>query len=259
MFELSACVEWLFAAEEPEFAARIARASAAGLPAVEFWTWKDKDVDAIRMVLDETGVQVTAFMSQPEARLVDPTTHDRFMEGIEVSAQVAESIGCRNLIVLAGDRLDQISTADQRRAVAKALKQAAPRAAAHGVSLLLESLNTRIDHVGHFLKRTADGLNIIEEVAEPNVRFLLDLYHSAVMNEQLDEQVGNRIHLVGHVHVADVPGRHEPGTGNIDWPGTIGWLQQAGYTGWLGLEYQPTGDTLASLSFITDVLEPHRR
>jgi hydroxypyruvate isomerase len=254
MLELSACIEWLFAAEEPEFAARISRAAAAGVPAVEFWTWRDKDLGAVQAKLAETRMQVEGLLSQPEGRLVDPATHDDFLQGVVDSAPIAASLGCPNLIVLAGDRLDGIPDSTQRAAVVEALKHAAPIAAQHGVRLLLEPLNTRIDHVGHFLEWTADGLTIVEEVDAPNVLLLLDLYHSAVMDERLDEAVYGRIDLVGHVHVADTQGRHEPGTGTVDWPATIGWLLRAGYTGRLGLEYMPTRDSAESLSFLRQIV-----
>ena len=257
MLELSACIEWLFR-EEPVFVDRVGRAVGAGVPCVEFWSWRDKDVPAIGAALAETGARLAAFVSEPVGRLVDPRTHDAFVAGVAESAQTARLLGCRSLIVLAGDRLSDVSDADQRRAVVTGLRLAGPVAAEHGVALLLEPLNTRIDHVGHFLDSTAEGLAIVEEVAEPNVRLLLDLYHAAVMGEHL-EAVGDRLSLIGHIHVADVPGRHQPGTGTIDWEQTIRWLERSGYNGCLGLEYQPTGDTVSSLALITQTLTPEGR
>lgn len=95
---------------------------------------------------------------------------------------------------------------------------------------------------------------IVEEAAAPNVKLLLDLYHSAVMDERLDEAVGDRIGLIGHVHVADTQGRHEPGTGTVDWAATLGWLRDAGYKERLGLEYMPTQPSAESLSYLQHVL-----
>jgi hydroxypyruvate isomerase len=254
MLELSACIEWLFW-EEPVLADRVARAVDAGIESVEFWSWQDKDVPAIGLALAETGARLEAFVSEPSGQLVDPRTHDAFAAGVAESAQTAGLLGCRSLIVLAGEQRQDVSVGDQRQAVVTALRRAAPIAAEHGITLLLEPLNTRVDHVGHYLDSTLEGLAIVEEVAEPNIRLLLDLYHSAVMDERLEEAVGDRMGLIGHIHVADAPGRHEPGTGAIDWPATIQWLEQRGYTGRLGLEYQPTGDTSGSLSFIERALK----
>jgi hydroxypyruvate isomerase len=155
---------------------------------------------------------------------------------------------------LAGDAVAGLSDEQQHDNIVSALRASATLADERGVTLLLEPLNTRVDHVGHYLDSTRHGLAIVEEVAAPNVRLLLDLYHAAVMEEELDEIVGDRMDLIGHVHVADAPGRHEPGTGRIEWRETLGWLQRSGYGGRLGLEYQPTGETVSSLSFVVDVM-----
>jgi hydroxypyruvate isomerase len=258
VLELSACLELLFR-EEPVFAARVGLAVTAGIPCVEFWTWRDKDVAAIGSALAATGARLEAFVSEPQGQLVDTRTHDAFAAGVGESAQLAQSLGCHNLIVLAGQRMPDVDERDQRLAVARALRRAAPLAAERGVTLLLEPLNTRVDHVGYFLDSTHEGLAIVEEVAAPNVRLLLDVYHSAVMSERLGEVVGDRASLIGHVHLADAPGRHEPGSGAIEWPEAIRWLERSGYTGRLGLEYEPTGDSASSLSFINRVLEQCQR
>jgi hydroxypyruvate isomerase len=249
MIELSACIEWLFA-EEPSFAARIPRAAEAGLPCVEFWTWRDKDIAEIAAALRASGVRLTSFLSQPEANLVHRATHPEFLAGIEESAAVAASLGCNGLIVLAGDRLAGGHDREQRDAVVSALRAAAPRAAAHGVTLLLEPLNTRVDHAGAFLDATRDGLDLVAAVGMGNVKLLLDVYHAVVMGESPQDAVGDRMDLVGHVHVADAPGRHEPGTGTIDWAGIAAWLSASGYDGAVGLEYMPSQPTVESMALI---------
>ena len=88
----------------------------------------------------------------------------------------------------------------------------------------------------------------------PNVRLLFDAYHSATMGEKLDAVLSGRIDLVGHIHVADVPGRNEPGMGEIDWPRVISWLARAGYRGRIGLEYMPSGDSASSLGAIAEIV-----
>ena len=255
MLELSACIEWLFA-EESNFAKRIERAKDADLNYVEFWTWRDKNLSEISAALEQTGVQLTAFVSQPEGRLVDPATHDDFLSGVAESAHVAESLGCHGLIVLAGDTLSAVRRESQRAAVVQALEGAAPVAAQHGVTLLLEPLNTRVDHIGYFLDSTLEGLKIIDDVSAPNVKLLFDLYHSTVMGEEAEAVLNGRIDLVGHIHLADAPGRHEPGTGEIDWPTTFSWLRRSGYQGRLGLEYMPSAKTLDSLARLESLQSP---
>jgi hydroxypyruvate isomerase len=250
MLELSACIEWLFA-EEATFADRIADAGAAGFNYVEFWGWRDKNLTEVSEALSGSGVELNSFVSEPEGRLVDPTTHDAFLAGVAESARAAESLGCHGLIVLSGDALPSTDHESQRAAVVHALRRAAPLAAEHDVTLLLEPLNTRVDHVGYFLDSTRAGLEIIEAVSAPNVRLLFDLYHSAVMGENAADALRGRMDLVGHIHLADAPGRHEPGTGEIDWPGTLDWLRTTGYEGRVGLEYMPSTPTSDSLSHLS--------
>ena len=128
-----------------------------------------------------------------------------------------------------------------------ALKQAAPVAADAGLVLLLEPLNTRLDHPGYFLDSTSEGLDIVEEVDSPAVRLLYDLYHATMMGETAGPLDG-RGHLIGHLHVADAPGRHEPGTGSIDWPARLRDVERSGYRGMVGLEYRPARGTQEGLA-----------
>ena len=247
---LSACIEWLFAEGGRSFPDRFRAAADAGLERVEFWNLGDRNVDAIRSALRETGVRVTGFVSEPAARLVDPATHDEFVAGVRRSAAVASRLGADGLIVVSGDTQPGVSSVEQRHAIAGALGRAAPIAAEHGICLLLEPLNSLIDHKGYFLDSTPEALGIVRDVGHPSVRLLYDLYHSTVMGEDPAAVLSGAGDLVGHVHLADAPGRHEPGTGDIDWPRQLAALRTAGYEGALGLEYMPVRDTLSSLAFI---------
>ena len=249
MLEYSACIEWLFG-EEPSFARRVSLAAAAGIHWVEFWDWRDKPLTELGDALRVTGSRVTSFVSEPEGRLVDPGTHEEFLAGVVESARVAESLGCHGLIVLAGDAFPDESRTAQRDAIVSALRRAAPLAAARGVTLLLEPLNTKVDHQGYFLDSSVEGLEIIDEVGAGNVKLLYDVYHSVVMDEDPEQVIDGRVDLIGHVHLADSPGRHEPGTGTMPWQTILHSLERAGYAGRVGLEYMPTnGQTLRSLAW----------
>ena len=250
MFELSACIEWLFCEAGASFEARIGAAATAGVPAVEFWGWRERDTDGIGRALRDTGVELTAFAVDPPVPLADPSAQAAAITAIAESAAAAAALGCHNMIVVSGDRDERISATEQREAIVAVLDRAAPFAAERDVALLLEPLNTRIDHVGTFLDSTREALAIVDEVGAPNVKILFDLYHAVVMGEQLDEVLAGRVADVGHVHIADAPGRHEPGTGTVDWPAAFAWLHDHGYEGRIGLEYlpiAPTGDTLGVL------------
>jgi hydroxypyruvate isomerase len=245
--QLSGCIEMLFKSEFEDFPARIRACRDAGLDGVEFWRWRGKDLDGIATALSETGLPVTAFSVEPSGHIVDPGTHAEFLRGVRGSITVAQRLGARTLIVLGGNALDGVPRAAQRAAIVAALRAAAPLAEAAGITLVLEPLNTVLDHVGQFLDRTPDGLDIVAEVGSSAVRLLYDAYHSAMMDEDPATVLAGRGALISHVHAADRPGRHEPGSGTIDWRALVATLRAVGYAGPVGLEYRPTGRTETSL------------
>ncbi len=246
----AACIEWLFAKEAPDIADRIRLAAKAGLAGVEFWQWRDKPIDAIKAALDETGLPLVAFVSEPMAPLTDLARHGEYLEGLRQSAAIAHRLGAQVLIAQAGPDIPGRDRAEQRAALIEGLSEAADIIAGSGVVLALEPLNTLIDHPGYFLSSTTEGLDIIDEVGRPEIRLLYDLYHSAVMGEDIAKVLSNRLDRIVHCHLADTPGRHEPGSGGLDWRACVAWLEANGYAGFIGLEYQPTGDTATSLEAV---------
>lgn len=244
----SACIELLFAAEASDPAERIRLAAAAGLHAVEFWSWRDKDLPSIAAALEETRLTLTGFVSEPMAPLTDPAQHDAFLAGLEDSLSVAQGLGSTSLIAQAGPLHPHEPRETQRAAIVACLTKAAETLSGTGVTLLLEPLNIRVDHPGYFLPFTPEALDIIDAVGRPEIRLLYDLYHSAVMGETPQDVLAGRIDRIGHVHLADAPGRQEPGTGTMDWRGRLDWLVQQGYGGFVGLEYRPSQGTVDSLS-----------
>jgi hydroxypyruvate isomerase len=131
--------------------------------------------------------------------------------------------------------------------VIEAFSKAARIAEAEGLLLLVEPLNSVVDHPGFFLTSTSEALDIAEAVGRPNMKVLFDFYHSAMMGEDARAVLSGRAHLIAHVQVADAPGRHEPGTGGIDWADRMALLKELGYAGLIGLEYKPLGSTAESL------------
>jgi hydroxypyruvate isomerase len=245
--QLSGCVEMLFKPETDDFPARIRACRAAGLDGVEFWGWRTKDLDAIEAALRETGLTLTGLCVDPPGSIVDPATHADFLRAVRESIPVAQRLGAPCLIVVTGDARPGIPFADQRQAIVDALREAAPIAEAGGTTLVLEPLNTAHDHVGYFLDSTAVGLDIVAEVASPAVRLLYDIYHSAMMNEDPAIVLAGKGALLGHVHAADTHGRHEPGSGTIDWSHALSTLRAVGYSGAVGLEFRPRSGTSPAL------------
>jgi hydroxypyruvate isomerase len=245
---LSPCIDMIFVSEHPAFADRIRAAKAAGFDAVEFHLWRGKDLQEVKQALEETGVKLTSFVVEPRRSLVDPAQHAEMLAALDDSLAASNRLGNPPLIVASGFTRADVSHAEQHDAAVAVLKQAAARAEHAGVMLLLEPLNDRVDHPGMFLCSTMEALDMIEAVASPNLRLLYDVYHSITMGEDMQTVLAGRMHLVRHVHFADVPGRHEPGTGTLDWAEIVRQVRALGYDGPIGLEYKPTLPAVESLA-----------
>lgn len=254
---LSACIEWLFADEAKDVADRIRLAKADGIDAVEFWLWSNKDLDAIEQALRETGLPLSGFVAEPMIALTDPENHETFLAGLKKSAEVAQRLGATVLIAQAGNDLPGRSREQQREALVTCLSAAADILAETGVRLGLEPLNTLIDHKGYFLSSTSEALDIIDEVDRREIGIVYDLYHSAVMDERIEDVLAGRVHHVIHAHVADHPGRNEPGTGEIDLASRLAWLFAQGYAGRVGLEYKPIRPTSQAIDAVRESLQAH--
>lgn len=250
MSMIAANMEWLFTEAGDQTADRIRAAAAHGLRAVEIWGWRDKDLDAIEVALRESGVQLLSLIVDPKLDLTDPANHSQYLVGVRESLAVAERLGAPFLVAVAGDEIEGVDRRAQRAAVVSALSDAASILDGTDVTILLENLNTKVDHVGTFLYSTRETLDIVREVDSPHVKMLLDAYHALVMEEHLVAEIGGDIGLIGHVQVADAPGRHEPGTGTLHWADELSALRQLGYSGYWGMEYLPTTETAASLRHI---------
>jgi len=167
---------------------------------------------------------------------------------VRESVAVARRLGAGALIVVTGDEIPGLSRAVQHAAVVSALRRAAPIAEDAGMQLVLEPLNAVVNHPGYFLTSTSEGFDMVEEVDSPAVRLLYDLYHSVMTGEQPAQVLASRGHLIGHVHLADAPGRHEPGAGDINFPACLRVIAEAGYSGPIGLEFRPSGQTDAAIT-----------
>jgi hydroxypyruvate isomerase len=180
---------------------------------------------------------------------------------------VAERIGCRRLVVHVqpvptGSGPSRLAEAArepilrrQRRNIAAALKPAAALAEASGVALMLEPLNTLVDHHGYCLSCCGDGVEVLREVGSPAVKLLFDIYHMQISEGNLISNLTANVDLVAHLHVADVPGRHEPGTGEINFLNVLSSARAAGYAGCVGMELVPTADPLAAIRSTARIIE----
>ena len=248
MMRFSACIDMLFTRESADVAERIHLAGAQGLAAVEFWQWSSKDLDAIEDALGATGLPLAGMVAEPFVSLTCPSEHGRFLEGLAQSLAVAQRMGTQILIAQAGPLLADVPREAQHAAIVEALARAADLLAGTGVRLALEPLNTLVDHPGYYLASTVEGLDIIDAVGRPEIALLYDLYHSMVMGEDTASVLAGRVDRVAHIHIADHPGRNQPGRGQLPLRASLDWLRAQGYAGYAGLEFRPSGDTAAALA-----------
>lgn len=253
-FQLSANLEYLFHEAGDRIEDRIAAAAAAGLSGVELFMTAGRDIPSLRQALLDHDMQLVSTVADFSVQLVDPAEHARFCEVFDRAARDARELGCKNVVVTSGRGVPWLKRPAQLEILADAVRLLVPIAERHGVTILLESANTRVDHPGVLCSMTSDSVTVAELVGSPHVRLLYDLYHSVAEGENPEEVLPGIMHLIEHVQIADAPGRGEPGSGRIDWPDMIRLLQRLGYQGIIGVECNPVATpTAEALRYIQDV------
>ncbi len=239
---------------------RPAAAAKAGFDAVEFWwpfatpTPVDADVEEFVTAIQDAGVRLVGlnlFAGDMPAGdrgvLSIPDRGAEFRANVPVAVDIAAQLGCRALNALYGNRVDGVEPSEQDALAAENLAFAAQAAAAIGALVLVEP----ISGAPHYpLLTAADALAVIDRAGEPNLRLLADLYHLTVNGEDLDAVITAHTGRIGHVQIADAPGRHEPGTGSLDIHAHLAQLAANGYAGHIGLEYKPSGASADSFGWL---------
>ncbi len=251
MIRLSVCIEMIFT--EVPFLDRMAKVSEIGLPAFEFWNWSSKDISEIKRRKQKYGLQTAAFGVDSRASIVDQRATSSFLKAVEDSAKIAHELESQTLIVTTGNELKEVPRSQQHNSIVKCLKGAAATVEKEKVTLVLEPLNTLVDHKGYYLSSSSEGFDIIRKVGSPNVKLLYDIYHQQIMEGNLISTITKNIDLIGHFHIGDVPGRHEPGTGEINYANVVKAIDDAGYDGYFGLEFMPLKDSKQALKPIIDI------
>ena len=231
------------------FLDRFAVASAAGFKAVEFLFPYDHPAQQVADTAKAAGLQVILH-NLPAGNWAGgergiaclPDRVAEFRAGVTKAIEYAHALGAPQLNCLAG--LAPSTDANAHRTLVENLRFAADALQAAGIGLLLEPVNTR-DVPGFFVPRTAQGLAILDEAAHPNIKLQYDIYHAQVMEGDLLPTIERNLARIGHMQVADNPGRGEPGTGEINYPYVFRRLDELGYAGWIGCEYKPTPAGLA--------------
>lgn len=232
------------------FLDRIRKTAAYGFPAVEFWPWQSKDVDAVAALCRELNVAVAQFTAWGfKPGLNDPANHRAFVDAIRSGCQVAKKLDCKLMTVVGGDDQPGMTQEEMHQNIIRGLKMAAPIAEDHDVTLILEPMNIRVDHKGHCLYGSAPAIRICNEVGSSHVKINWDLYHMQITEGDLCGHLreGFKAGQIGYLQLADHPGRNEPGTGEVHYNRVLREAHDLGYRGFLGLECRPReGEHLAA-------------
>ena len=191
-------------------------------------------------------------VTAPGCGLVNPREREGFLRELNASIEAAKKMDCQQLVVLTGNELGGMPRSEQMANAVAALREAAPILEKNGVTAVIEILNTYVNHAGYFLYFVRDGAELVERVGSPNVKLLFDIYHVQIMEGNLIENIRMNIDRIGHFHVGDVPGRHEPGTGEINYRNVFKAIYELGdrFQGSVALEYSPLApleDNLAAM------------
>ena len=232
------------------FLDRLKHAAEFGFPAVEFWPYKGKDIDAIAKLATELKIEIAQFTAWGfEPGMNDPKQEDAVVATIEEACQVAHRLKCRKMCVVAGNNQPEMSKEDMHAQVIKALKRAAPIAEREKVMLILEPMNGRVDHPGHCLYGSEDAVRICRAVDSPMVKINWDLYHMQISEGDLCGRLKDGFDQLGYLQLADHPGRNEPGTGEINYSRVLRQAKELGYRDYVGLELRPkTTELLAAIA-----------
>lgn len=241
---------------ELDFLDRFEAAAQAGFKGVEYLFPYAYDKHVLASRLRDNGlVQVLHNLpagdwdSGERGIACHPDRVDQFREGVERAIDYAAALGCEQVNCLAGKLPEGVDPAVAHRTFVDNLRHAAPHLADAGIRLLIEPINT-YDIPGFFLNRTEQAAAILDEVGSPNLYIQYDIYHAQRMEGELAATIGRHLARIGHIQLADNPGRNEPGTGEINFPWLLRHIDGLGYQGWIGCEYKPSGDTRQGLAWI---------
>lgn len=243
------------------FEEKLETAARAGLQSVELvgehTDWSDADIKRVKKLVRSFKLGIDTISATPNwsrmpVSMVDPAQREDLLKEVDRNIVFAQKLEIPLLLLMSGNAIEGRSRRQQYASLIEGCKRCGELAAKAGVKLIVEPLNDKVNHQGFFLTTCVEGLRLVKEVDNPHVRLLFDIYHEQV-------QIGNVIRTIREAashtevfHVADNPGRNDPGTGEMNYPNIYKAIQKAGYKGYITMEYLPLGDPVKSLTKAVD-------
>lgn len=247
---ISVCIDMMFS--HYDFYQRIAAVKAAGIDTVEFWKWSNKDIDKLTSYdinysifnIDSNDEQLSYDLSRG---ILNDGRCDDFIQALTESIPIYKKLNASAMIVLIGENKAYSPTN-----VYKCLTAAVPILDSENVNLVIEPLNN-IDRKNYSMPFATPVFELLSNINNPHIKMLYDIYHQNMMGDFNIEEVKKNIELIGHFHVADAPGRHEPGTGNVNYVDILKEIEKTGYSRYIGLEYRATKNDEDTLNFLKEI------
>jgi len=243
------------------FEEKLETVARAGLQSVELVSeyagWSDADVaralkrcGSFKMGMD-TLIATPDWAKRPVS-MVDPAQRDNFLADVRTAITYAKKLEIPQIILMSGNVIAGRSHEEQYQSLVEGTKRAGDLAAKADVTMIVEPLNSKVDHKGFFLTTCTEGLKLVREVDNPHVRLLFDIYHEQVQQGNVIPTLTEAAPYVAVFHVADSPGRHDPGTGEMKYTEIYKAIQKTGFGGYVTMEYLPVADQVASLTKAVD-------
>jgi len=243
------------------FEEKLEVAARAGLQSVEligeYAAWTDADVARAKKTARSFRLGMDTLLASPDwskrpVSMVDPAHREAFLQDVRNAVVFAKKLEIPQIIVMSGNAIAERSHAEQYASLLEGARRAGDLAAQANLTMIVEPLNSLIDHKGVFLNNCTEGLRLVRETDNPHVRLLFDLYHEQVQQGNVIRTLTEAAPDVAVFHVADNPGRNDPGTGEMNYPNIYKAVQKTGFSGYLTMEYLPLGDQVASLTKAVD-------
>ena len=271
MPKIDLCIEPFFIGADT--CEKIKKVKKLGYHAIEFWFWdhefngkdlipakkniteiasvcKDLDIVVSDIVVNSPDGSIGGFLTKPEDK-------NKYLKRLKETIEIAHKLKCKKMITCTGNEIAGKSFQQQFDSVVNTLTAAAEIARKEGITLVLEALNSYVDHQGYFLVSSKTGFEIIKKVNNPNLKLLYDIYHMQIMEGNHIATIRENISLIGHFHAAGIPGRNEIYKKEISYIPILKAIDEEGYEGYFGLEYWPGEDEEESLSNTITFLKPN--
>ena len=252
-----ACIDTLYT--EIDFYERFKAAKNDGFELVEFWDYRNRDLNKMKKSAEDAGITISGFNGDADFSLVDPTHKDDYLKYLKQSLETAKFLGALSVTIhsnalgdggIVVNHYTELSHTTKLCSMYDILSKAAKMAESYKIRLNLEALNITTDHVGNFLENTDMAVDMIKLINSDYLKILYDAYHMQLNEGKICDTITKSIDYIGHIHIADAPGRNEPGTGEINYKNIFKCLETQGYKYGIGFELFPKTNTQVAVEAI---------